>query len=58
MDTNDLQGLRATLRSGSLLTGALFVDMVMETEDPPRLMRSSVSALPEIPTVTSGLAAI
>jgi paraquat-inducible protein B len=52
-------GLRATLARGSLLTGALIVELVIDDEpEPPRLVASDVSKLPEIPTRPAGLVAI
>lgn len=48
------RGLRARLQSGSLLTGQLFVDLVMDPETPVRLVGDH-STFPELPTVPASL---
>lgn len=48
-------GLRASLKSGSLLTGALFVDLDYYTDKPPATL-GKVGDYTTIPTIPSGLA--
>ena len=52
------RGLRVRLSSGSLLTGALFVEVVVDNSAPPQYHADKQSPLPEVPTVSSGLASI
>ncbi len=47
------KGLRARLQSGSLVTGMLFVELVIEPATPPRFVAAQ-DALPEMPTLTGG----
>lgn len=50
-------GLRATLRTGSLLTGALYVDLDYEEE--PEIIRDEIiGGIPSIPTESGSLARI
>lgn len=46
-------GLRARLQSGNLLTGQLFVDLVMQPKSPIRLANAG-HAEPELPTIRGG----
>jgi paraquat-inducible protein B len=46
-------GLRARLQSGNLLTGQLFVDLVMQPKSPVRLANAG-HAEPELPTIRGG----
>jgi paraquat-inducible protein B len=48
-------GMRAALRTGSLITGALFVDLDYYPDSPPMALGMS-GELPTIPTVSSGFA--
>lgn len=48
------RGLRASLKAGSLLTGALFVDLDYY-KDTPAAEMSTVGGLPSLPTVSAGL---
>lgn len=47
-------GLRATLRTGSLLTGQLFVDLDLQPGAPPEMI-VDVGGYSSLPTVSSGL---
>jgi paraquat-inducible protein B len=52
------KGMRARLQSGSLLTGQLYVELVMQKDAPLQLVAAQ-NAYPEMPTVRSpGIAAI
>lgn len=46
-------GMRAQLKSGSLISGALFVDLVMEPDTPVRLVGGPDDEIREIPTIQS-----
>jgi paraquat-inducible protein B len=46
-------GLRARLQSGNLLTGQLFIDLVMQPKSPVRLANAG-HADPELPTIRGG----
>jgi len=46
-------GMRGQLKSGSLITGALFVDLVMEPDTPIRLVSGPDYEIQEIPTIRS-----
>lgn len=48
------KGLRARLQSGSLLTGQLYVDLVIDPETPIRLVGGE-GVFPELPTIPAGL---
>ncbi|MCB1789317.1 MAG: MCE family protein [Gammaproteobacteria bacterium] len=48
------QGLRAQLKSGNLLTGALYIDLDFYPDDPPRQITWS-GELPSLPTVPTTL---
>ena len=48
------RGLRAQLKSGSLLTGQLFVDLDMHPDTPIRLVGSG-GPLPELPTIPTSI---
>ena len=48
------RGLRAQLKSGSLLTGQLFVDLDMHPDTPIRLV-SDGGSLPELPTIAASM---
>lgn len=53
------RGLRAQLKTGSLLTGQLFVDLVLEPDSPVVLRGGADARFPEVPTIGApGLAAI
>ncbi|MEM8844243.1 MAG: MlaD family protein [Pseudomonadota bacterium] len=45
------QGLRAQLQIGSLLTGALYVDLIERKDEAGMMMTDNRSDIPEIPTV-------
>lgn len=45
------KGLRAQLASGNLLTGQLYVDLVLAPDTPARLVAGDASSLPEIATI-------
>ena len=47
-------GLRATLRTGNLLTGQLFVDLDMQKDAPPAEV-AEIGGYRTLPTVSSGL---
>lgn len=49
------KGLRATLKTGSLLTGALFVDFDYYPEEEPKEL-TYIGDYPEVPTLQSGFA--
>lgn len=51
-------GLRATLKSGNLLTGALFVDLNFQRDNTEAYVAKSFEDRPVIPTTPSGLAQI
>jgi len=55
LKTSVERGLRAALKTGSLLTGALFVDLDYYEEAPPAEV-SKIGGYTTIPTVSSGLA--
>lgn len=46
-------GLRGQLKSGNLISGALFVDLVMEPDTPIRLVGGPEAEIPEMPTIPS-----
>lgn len=48
------RGLRARLQSGSLLTGQLYVDLVMDPSTPVRLVGENYT-FPELPTIPAAL---
>ncbi len=48
------QGLRATLKTGSLLTGQLFIDLKLDADSPPAEV-GMVGKYRTLPTVSSGL---
>ncbi len=50
-------GLRATLSTGSLLTGSLYVALDMHPDEPPAEL-GSFAGRPTIPTISSGLEAL
>ncbi|EOI3546513.1 intermembrane transport protein PqiB [Cronobacter dublinensis] len=52
------KGLRATLKTGNLVTGQLFVDLDFYPKAPPVTTIASYNGYPVIPTVSSGLAQI
>lgn len=52
------QGLRAQLKSGSLLTGELVVDLGFHPEAAPAELRTDTGGHPEIPSVPADLEAI
>ncbi len=52
------QGLRAALRTGSLLTGALYVDLNFYPEQPPVSGFGQLAEYRTLPTVSGGLARI
>lgn len=52
------EGMRASLKSGSLLTGALFVDLNIDPELKGEYVAESFSDRPIFPTASSGLAQI
>lgn len=52
------KGLRATLKTGSLLTGALFVDFNFQTDGPRAAGYGRFGKYPTIPTLPGGLARI
>ncbi|ELY3982253.1 intermembrane transport protein PqiB [Cronobacter muytjensii] len=52
------KGLRATLKTGNLVTGQLFVDLDFYPKAPPVTKIASYNGYPVIPTVSSGLAQI
>jgi paraquat-inducible protein B len=54
MATNVDQGLRASLKTGSLLTGQLYVDLDFE-KDAPKAEITTADAYQILPTVASGL---
>lgn len=47
------KGLRARLQSGNLLTGQLFIELVMQPKAPKRLVNAG-HASPELPTIRGG----
>lgn len=51
-------GLRASLKSGNLLTGALYIDLDFYQDVEPWKGPQTVAGLPQIPTVSSGLTQI
>ena len=51
------RGLRAQLKTQSLLTGLLYVDMVFKPESPPRYVDFATGE-PQLPTAPTGLEAI
>lgn len=52
------RGLRATLKSGSLLTGALFVDLKIDEELQGQYLAETFADRPVFPTASAGLAQI
>ncbi len=48
-------GLRASLKSASLLTGQLYVALDFHPDTPERYFGSGIDAYPELPTLDSGL---
>jgi paraquat-inducible protein B len=46
-------GIRGQLKSGSLISGALFIDLVMEPDTPIRLKSGPNPEIPEFPTIRS-----
>jgi len=48
-------GLRASLKSASLLTGQLYVALDFAPDTPERYLGSGIDAYPELPTLDSGL---
>jgi paraquat-inducible protein B len=46
-------GMRAQLKSGSLISGALFIDLVKEPDTPVRLVSGPNPEIPEFPTIRS-----
>ncbi len=57
VETAVANGLRATLSTGSLLTGSLYVALDMHPDEPPAEL-GSFAGRPTIPTVSSGLEAL
>jgi paraquat-inducible protein B len=51
-------GLRASLKSGNLLTGALFVDLSLQTETATNYKAETFDGKPVIPTTPTGFAQI
>ncbi len=49
------QGLHASLKSGNLLTGSLFVDLSMDKKAHPGYKRLTFEGLPVLPTTTTGI---
>ncbi|HEY5892107.1 MAG TPA: intermembrane transport protein PqiB [Chthoniobacterales bacterium] len=54
MENNVRRGLRATLKTGSLLTGQLFVDLDFLKDAPPAQVEE-IAGYKTIPTISSGL---
>ena len=52
------QGLRASLRSGNLLTGAMFVDVNLQTAVEPPYVSAVFESRPVFPTTSGGFAQI
>ncbi|RED48099.1 intermembrane transport protein PqiB [Aestuariispira insulae] len=48
-------GMRAQLKTGSFLTGQLFVDLVMEPDKPANYSKRNRYGFPEIPTIPTSL---
>lgn len=49
------RGMRASLKSASLLTGQLYVELDFLSDKPERYLGSGIDAYPELPTIDSGL---
>lgn len=54
----ELKGLRASLKSANLLTGALFVDLDFYPDEQLWMGRKSFSGYPVLPTISGGIAQI
>ncbi|CDG21809.1 Paraquat-inducible protein B [Xenorhabdus poinarii G6] len=52
------QGLRATLKSGNLLTGALFIDLDFYPDEKPWKGPTKIAGYATLPTISGGLAQI
>ena len=48
-------GMRASLKSASILTGQLYVALDFHPDKPERYLGSGIDAYPELPTIDSGL---
>ncbi|MCC9622726.1 MlaD family protein [Thalassospira sp. MA62] len=55
IDTLIANGLRARLKTGSFLTGQLFVELSMNPMSPARYLGDQASSLPELPTLPQRL---